>query len=276
MLFLGKYNDLTIERLTSVGFYLSEPEGEEVLLPKKYITEDMQMGDTLRVFVYKDSEDRPIATTETPALLRNEFGYLEVRDVNEYGAFLDWGLEKDLFVPFSEQVVKMKKGEKHIVFLFLDRRTDRLLATAKWRQNLSNERLLIKEGDEVDLLVAERTDLGYNMIINNFHIGLLYMNEVFKKITVGDRLKGYVKLIREDNKIDLTLEKIGYERIGQQAQIVLDLLKKQGGFLPLTDKTSPEVIRHQLEMSKKDFKKAIGGLYKQGVITLEETGIRLV
>jgi len=276
MLFLGKYNDLTIERLTSVGFYLSEPEGEEVLLPKKYITEDMQVGDTLRVFVYKDSEDRPIATTETPALLRNEFGYLEVRDVNEYGAFLDWGLEKDLFVPFSEQVVKMKKGEKHIVFLFLDRRTDRLLATAKWRQNLSNERLLIKEGDEVDLLVAERTDLGYNMIINNFHIGLLYMNEVFKKITVGDRLKGYVKLIREDNKIDLTLEKIGYERIGQQAQIVLDLLKKQGGFLPLTDKTSPEVIRHQLEMSKKDFKKAIGGLYKQGVITLEETGIRLV
>ena len=276
MLFLGKYNDLTIERLTSVGFYLSEPEGEEVLLPKKYITEDMQVGDTLRVFVYKDSEDRPIATTETPALLRNEFGYLEVRDVNEYGAFLDWGLEKDLFVPFSEQVVKMKKGEKHIVFLFLDRRTDRLLATAKWRQNLSNERLLVKEGDEVDLLVAERTDLGYNMIVNNFHIGLLYMNEVFKKITVGDRLKGYVKLIREDNKIDLTLEKIGYERIGQQAQIVLDLLKKQGGFLPLTDKTSPEVIRHQLEMSKKDFKKAIGGLYKQGVITLEETGIRLV
>lgn len=276
MLFLGKYNDLTIERSTSVGLYLSEPEGEEVLLPKKYVTPDMQVGNVIRVFVYKDSEDRPIATTETPSLMRNEFGYLKVKDVNNFGAFLDWGLEKDLFVPFNEQVDKMQVGEKHIVFLFLDRRTDRLLATAKWRQNISNERLLVKEGDEVDLLIAERTDLGYNAIINNYHVGLIYRNEVFRTISVGDRLKGYVKLIREGNKIDLSLEKTGYERIETQAQVVLDLLKKEGGYLPLTDKTNPEQIRNLLEMSKKDFKKAIGGLYKQGIIQLEEQGIRLV
>src|SRR5690606_1876393 len=276
MLFLGKYNDLTIERSTSVGLYLSEPEGEEVLLPKKYVTPDMQVGNVIRVFVYKDSEDRPIATTETPALMRNEFGYLKVKDVNHFGAFLDWGLEKDLFVPFNELVDKMQVGEEHIVFLFLDRRTDRLLATAKWRQNISNERLLVKVGDEVDLLIAERTDLGYNAIINNCHVGLIYRNEVFRTISVGDRMKGYVKLIREGNKIDLSLEKTGYERIETQAQVVLDLLKKEGGYLPLTDKTNPEQIRNLLEMSKKDFKKAIGGLYKQGIIQLEEQGIRLV
>ncbi|ODS78290.1 MAG: GntR family transcriptional regulator [Cytophagaceae bacterium SCN 52-12] len=276
MLFLGKFNDLTIERKTSVGLFLSEPEGAEVLLPNKYITEEMVVGDTIRVFVYKDSEDRPVATTQTPFLLRNEFGYLRVRDVNSYGAFLDWGLEKDLFVPYSEQTTKMETGESYIVFLYLDRRTDRLLATTRWRQNLDNSRLLVKEGDEVDLLVAERTDLGYNVIINHYHLGLIYYSDVFRRISVGAQLKGYVKLIREGNKIDVSLEKAGYERIETHAAEIYDMLKANDGFLPLTDKSSPEEIENHLEMSKKNFKKAVGGLYKRGLIALEENGIRLI
>ncbi len=276
MLFLGKFNDLTIERSTSVGLFLSEPEGAEVLLPNKYVTEEMEVGETVRVFVYKDSEDRPVATTQTPFLLRNEFGYLQVRDVNSYGAFLDWGLEKDLFVPFSEQTSRMEKGESYIVFLYLDRRTDRLLATAKWRQNLDNSRLLVKEGDEVDLLVAERTDLGYNVIINHYHLGLIYYSDVFRRIGIGQRLGGYVKLIREDGKIDVSLEKAGYERIEEHADAIYDMLSQQGGFLPLTDRSSPSEIENHLQMSKKNFKKAIGGLYKRGLITLEENGIRLI
>lgn len=276
MLFLGKFNDLTIERSTSVGLFLSEPEGAEVLLPNKYVSEEMTIGDTIRVFVYKDSEDRPVATTQTPFLLRNEFGYLRVRDVNSYGAFLDWGLEKDLFVPFSEQTAKMEVGESYIVFLYLDRRTDRLLATAKWRQNLDNNRLLVKEGDEVDLLVAERTDLGYNVIINHYHLGLIYYSDVFRRITIGLQLKGYVKLIREGNKIDISVEKAGYERIETHAAEIYETLKASDGFLPLTDKSSPEEIENRLQMSKKNFKKAVGGLYKQGLIALEENGIRLI
>ncbi len=275
MLFLGKFNDLTIERKTSVGLFLSEPEGTEVLLPNKYVSEEMVIGNTIRVFVYKDSEDRPVATTQTPLLLRNEFGYLRVRDVNSYGAFLDWGLEKDLFVPFSEQITKMETGESHIVFLYLDRRTDRLLATARWRQNLDNSRLMVKEGDEVDLLVADRTDLGYNVIINNYHLGLIYYSDVFKPIAVGGQLKGYVRLIREGNKIDVSLEKAGYERIEVHAAEIYETLKQNDGFLPLADKSSPEEIEKRLGMSKKNFKKAIGGLYKRGLITLEENGIRL-
>ncbi len=267
---------MTIERSTSVGLFLSEPEGAEVLLPNKYVSEEMAIGDTIRVFIYKDSEDRPVATTQTPYLLRNEFGYLRVRDVNSYGAFLDWGLEKDLFVPFSEQTTKMEVGESYIVFLYLDRRTDRLLATAKWRQNLDSSRLLVKEGDEVDLLVAERTDLGYNVIINHYHLGLIYYSDVFRRITIGLQLKGYVRLIREDNKIDISLEKAGYERIEAHAAEIYETLKASDGFLPLTDKSSPEEIENRLQMSKKNFKKAVGGLYKQGLIVLEENGIRLI
>jgi predicted RNA-binding protein (virulence factor B family) len=276
MLFLGKYNDLTIERVTSVGLYLSEPEGEEILLPNKYLTDDMKIGDVIRVFVYKDSEDRPVATTQTPKLLRDEFGFLEVKDVNSYGAFLDWGLEKDLFVPFSEQTTRMEKGESYIVFLYLDRRTERLVATSKWRQNVDNERLTVAEGDQVDLLIAERTDLGYNVIVNKYHIGLIFYSDIFKRISIGQRLVGFVKLVREDNKLDISLEKIGYERIEGHALAIHERLKSSGGYLPLTDKSSPKEIEDLFEMSKKNFKKAIGGLYKQGLIVLEEQGIRLV
>lgn len=275
MLFLGKYNTLTVERETSVGLFLSEPEGEEILLPNKYVPSEAAPGDELRVFVYTDSEDRPIATTLTPKVIRNEFAWMQVKDVSEYGAFLDWGLEKDLFVPFKEQRERMEVGEWYLVFLYLDQRTDRLAATSKWNKHLDNERLIVREGDEVNLIVAERTDLGYNVIVNHYHKGLVYYNQVFKKIALGDSLTGYVAAIREENKLDISLEKPGYARVEPNAGRILDLLKSEGGFLNLSDNSSPEEIQKRLEISKKTFKRAIGGLYKQGIIEIEEDGIRL-
>jgi predicted RNA-binding protein (virulence factor B family) len=235
----------------------------------------MKIDDEITVFVYNDSEDRPVATTETPYIVRNEFAYLEVKEVNEQGAFLDWGLLKDLFVPFREQPDRMREGEKYIVFLYLDHQTNRLIASAKINKYVDNERLLVEENDEVDLLVWERTDLGYNVIINQYHKGLIYHNEIFKNFSVGDQLKGYIKKIREENKIDVSLEKQGVDRFEPLAQRIIDTLKANDGFLPIHDGSSPEEISSQLEMSKKNFKKTIGNLYKKGILNMEENGIRL-
>ena len=274
MLFIGKYNNLTILRDTSVGFFLGDVEGEEVLLPNKYKTDDMQIDDVIRVFVYNDSEDRPVATTETPKIVRNEFANLEVKDVSEHGAFLNWGLEKDLFVPFREQSTPMEIGEWHVVFLYLDQKTSRLIATTKLDRYLENERLLVKEGDEVDIIIWKKTDLGYNVVVNQFHKGLIYANEVFKPITIGESLKGYVKKIRDENRLDISLEKQGYENVVEPtAQRILDDLKKNDGYLNLSDASAPEDINRLLGISKKVFKKAIGGLYKQGLIRIAEDGI---
>ncbi|MCF0060764.1 S1-like domain-containing RNA-binding protein [Dyadobacter chenwenxiniae] len=276
MLFIGKYNYLTIERLTSVGMFLSDVEGEEVLLPNQYLTDEMQVGDNIKVFVYLDSEDRPVATTETPKIVRNEFAFLEVTDVTEHGAFMDWGLIKDLFVPFREQSTPMQEGERHVVFLYLDQKSSRLIASTKIDRFLENERLTVAEGDEVDLLIFSKTDLGYNAIVNQYHKGLIYANEVFREINVGDSLKGYVKKIREENKLDLSLQKTGYEVVEPTAQFILDELKKANGFLNLSDSSSPEDIYKKLQISKKVFKKAIGGLYKQGLIKIGDDGISLI
>ena len=276
MLFIGKYNNLTIERLTSVGMFLSDVEGEEVLLPNQYLTDEMQVGDNIKVFVYLDSEDRPVATTETPKIIRNEFAFLEVTDVTEHGAFMDWGLIKDLFVPFREQSTPMQLGEWHVVFLYLDQKSSRLIASTKIDRFLENDRLTVAEGDEVDLLIFSKSDLGYNAIVNQYHKGLIYANEVFREINVGDTLKGYVKKIREENKLDLSLQKTGYEVVEPTAQAILDQLKKANGFLNLSDSSSPEDIYKKLQISKKVFKKAIGGLYKQGLIKIGDDGIRLV
>ncbi|MCF2502852.1 S1-like domain-containing RNA-binding protein [Dyadobacter sp. CY107] len=276
MLFIGKYNHLTIERLTSVGMFLSDVEGEEVLLPNQYLTDEMQVGDTIKVFVYLDSEDRPVATTETPKIIRNEFALLEVTDVTEHGAFMDWGLIKDLFVPFREQSTPMQLGEWHVVFLYLDQKSSRLIASTKIDRFLENERLTVAEGDEVDLLIFSKSDLGYNAIVNQYHKGLIYGNEVFREIKIGDSLKGYVKKIREENKLDLSLQKTGYEIVEPTAQFILDELKKANGFLNLSDSSSPEDIYKKLQISKKVFKKAIGGLYKQGLIKIGDDGISLV
>lgn len=276
MLFIGKYNYLTIERVTSVGMFLSDVEGEEVLLPNQYITDDMQVGDQIKVFVYLDSEDRPVATTQTPKIIRNEFAFLEVKDVSEYGAFLDWGLIKDLFVPFREQPKPMEIGEWHVVFLYLDQKSQRLLASAKIDKFLENDRLTVAEGEEVDLLVWQKTDLGYNVVVNQYHKGLIYANEVFQPLQIGDSLKGYVKKIREENKLDISLQKTGYEVVEPVAKQILEEVKKSKGFLNLSDNSSPEAIYNRLKISKKIFKKAIGGLYKQGIIRITDDGIYLV
>ncbi|NIJ52097.1 CvfB family protein [Dyadobacter arcticus] len=276
MLFIGKYNHLTIERVTSVGMFLSDVEGEEVLLPNQYLTDEMQVGDNIKVFVYLDSEDRPVATTETPKIIRNEFAFLEVKDVSEYGAFMDWGLIKDLFVPFREQSKPMEIGEWYVVFLYMDQKTSRLLASTRIDKFVDNERLTVKEGDEVDLLIWQKTDLGYNAVVNQYHKGLIYGNEVFRELKAGDSLKGYVKKIREDNRLDISLQKAGIEVIEPSANQILEEVKKGNGFLNLSDSSSPEEIYKRLQISKKVFKKAIGALYKQGLIKLANDGIYLV
>jgi uncharacterized protein len=276
MLFIGKYNHLTIVRRASVGLYLEDVEGEEVLLPNRYVTDDMQIDDTIKVFVYNDSEDRPVATTETPLILRNQFAYLRVKEVNNLGAFLDWGLLKDLFVPFREQPDPMREGESYIVFLYLDHKTSRLIASAKINKYVDNERLTVAEGDEVELLIWERTDLGYNVIVNQYHKGLVYHNEIFKTLRVGDTMKGYVKKIRPENKLDITLEKQGVERFEPLAERIMEALQSHAGFLPLHDDSSPDEIYNLLGMSKRNFKKSIGSLYKKGVIRMEKDGISKV
>jgi len=276
MIQIGIYNDLEILRDTSIGLYLGDKQGNDVLLPWKDEPEDIAIGDVLSVFVYKDSEDRLIATTKKPFILLNEFAFLEVKQVNRVGAFLDWGLVKDLLVPFREQPQEMLRGRSYVVFMYHDKTTDRLVASGNVRKFLNNDDLTVSEEEEVDLMVYGFDDIGINVIINNTHRGLLYKNEIFTKVEYGDRLKGYIKKIRDDNKIDVVLQKQGYAHVEPNAQKILSLLQEAEGFLFLNDKSSPEDIKYQLQMSKKTFKKAIGALYKQKLIRIESDGIYLV
>lgn len=276
MLHLGIKNTLRILRGTTVGFFLGDDEENDVLLPKKYIPEDAVVGDDIEVFIYRDSEDRIIATTLEPKIQLNEFACLQVRSVTGIGAFLDWGLEKDLFVPFREQNKKMEEGKWYVVFLYLDEETDRLVGSCKVNRYFEKENIDLEIGQEVDLLVFEETDLGLNAVINNKFKGLIYENEIFQRVKIGTRTKGFVKNIREDNRIDLSLQKQGYENVEPNAQRILEKLKANEGFLDITDKSDANYVMYQLEMSKKTFKKAVGALYRQRIIRLEEDGIYLV
>ncbi len=276
MIEIGKYNILKVLRETSVGVFLGDDEGNEVLLPGKYVPQGISVDDQIEVFIYRDSEDRLISTTLKPKIQLHQFAVLQAVMVNQVGAFLDWGLEKNLFVPFREQGVKMAKGRWYMVFLYLDEQTDRLVASAKINRFLSNEKIIVKEGDEVDVIIWETTDLGVNVIINNSHKGLIYHNEFFAQVEPGDQRKGYISKIRDDNKIDVQLQMPGYGNIEPTAARILEVLKSKDCFLSLTDNSDPEEIARQLEMSKKTFKKAIGSLYKQKLIILEKHGIRLV
>jgi len=276
MIPLGTYSTLTAKRQLLQGIYLEDAEGDEVLLPNKYIPNGLQLEDEISVFVYTDSEDRIIATTIKPKILLHEFACLEVMAVTKFGAFLDWGLEKDLFVPFKEQKLKMKEGNSYIVYLYNDEESDRLVASAKIFKYLSNEELTVKEAEEVDLLIAEPTDLGVNVIINNRHRGLIFRNEIFQNLELGDRVKGYIKKIRQDNRIDVSLQPQGLKNIEPSAAKILDYLKRNQGFMSLTDKSRPEEIMAKMEMSKKSFKKGLGNLYKQKLVRLEKNGTYLV
>ena len=276
MIPLGKFTTLTAKRQQPQGIYLEDETGDEVLLPNKYIPNKFELGDTISVFVYTDSEDRIIATTIKPKIQLHEFACLEVMAVTKFGAFLDWGLEKDLFVPFKEQKLKMKEGQSYIVFLYNDEESDRLVASAKIHKYLNNETLTVEEGEEVNLLIGERTDLGLNVIINNRYKGLLFNNEIFQHINFGDRLKGYIKNIRADHKIDVSLQVQGYKNIEPSAARILDYLKMNRGFMDLTDKSKPADIMAKLEMSKKSFKKALGNLYKKKMVKLAKEGTYLL
>lgn len=274
MLEIGQFNKLKVKRETINGVYLDSQEGE-ILLPKKYITKEIEIGDALDVFVYKDSEDRYIATTANPKAVVGEFAYLEVKDVNKYGAFLDWGLEKELLVPYSEQSQNMIKGKKYIVRVRVDNITKRIVATTKINKFIEMDDINLKEKEEVDIMVCEFNDLGIKVIINNLYFGLLYKNEVHQNLKIGDKLKGYIKKIREDNKIDVSLTKGGHEERETNKNKVIEILKENGDFLKITDKSSPEEIKNTLQMSKNTFKKTVGALYKQGIIEILDEGLRL-
>ncbi len=276
MIALGEYNLLKIDRILDQGAYLVDEEGADVLLPNKYMNENAQIDDEVEVFIYNDSEDRLIATNLTPKITLNEFAFLQVKDVNRFGAFLDWGLEKDLLVPFSEQNQRMEINRWYVVRLLLDEKTNRLVASNKLNKFIETDYISVEVDEEVDILVIERTDLGYTVIINNVHRGLAFANETFKDLNVGDSLKAYVKNIREDGKIDISLQKQGYVNVEPSALLILEKMKKNDGFLALTDKSRPEEIYSQLEMSKKTFKKAIGGLYKRKIIQISKEGLHLL
>ncbi|HLV93252.1 MAG TPA: S1-like domain-containing RNA-binding protein [Aequorivita sp.] len=276
MIKLGEYNTLTILRETEPGLYLGDDEDNVVLLPHKYKPEEYEIGQELKVFVYLDNEERPISTTLDPFLELNTFGYLHCSAVTEFGAFMDWGLEKQLFVPFKEQARPMKQGSWYIVYLYLDEKTNRLVGSSKTNNFLQNDNLTVKPFEEVEILVTHITEKGANAIVNGLHKGLIYAEDIFEDIRSGDRIKAYIKNIREDNKIDLVLQVPGYRSIEPNANYIREELEAAGGFLPLHDKSSPDDIKNQLGMSKKSFKKAIGTLYKDKQILIKEDGIELI
>lgn len=277
MIRIGDYNTLEIIRETDQGLYLGAENGDEVLLPNRYVPESYKIWDKINVFVYLDNEERPVAVTDKPYITRDEFAVLRCNDVTKHGAFLDWGMVKELFCPFKEQAFKMKAGGWYLVYCYLDEETDRLVASSKTNQFLDNSELTVNKFDEVDIIVSHPSELGMNVIVNKKHLGLIFNEDIFKDISVGDRLTGIVKKIRKDNKLDIVLGQIGYRKIEPNADLVMQRLQdSKEGFLALNDKSAPEAIKQELQMSKKTFKKAIGTLYKQRLITIESDGIRLV
>ena len=278
MLQLGQFNTLKILRDTQVGLFLGDGENEEndVLLPNKYVPKEFSIGDEITVFVYLDHEEIPVATTIKPYIQLNEFAHLKVNYINKFGAFMNWGLEKDLFVPFKEQARPMEIDKRYLVYCYMDEKTNRLVATSRTNKFLSNDNVNLENNEEVDLIVSHITEGGINVIINEKHKGLAYANEIYEDIKPGKRMKGYIKQVRPDGKIDVYLRKVGFEAIEPTAQTILDELKANRGFLRLNDNSHPEDIKTVLKMSKKSFKKAVGSLYRQKLIEIKEDGIYLV
>jgi predicted RNA-binding protein (virulence factor B family) len=272
---VGNYNTLKVSRKVDFGFYLDDG-GEGILLPKRFVPKGLKIGDELEVFVYHDSDNRLIATTQRANAAVGEIAKLKVLSVTKQGAFLDWGLMKDLFVPASKQVSGMRLGGEYLVKLYIDEMTGRVAATEKIESSMSNDDLTVKEMDLVDLLAYRTSELGYVMIINNKHIGILHGNEIFQKLEIGDKVKGFIKKIRPDNKIDLVLGKPGFTKVEDEGEKILRLLKENDGYLPYYDKSNPEEIYAFFGMSKKTFKMTTGNLYKQKLINFTKTGIELV
>lgn len=272
---LGDYNNLEIVKRVSFGLYLDGDEDGEILLPAKYVPDGYDIGDIIKVFVYLDNEERLVATTEEPLAKVGDFALLRVAWTNDYGAFLDWGLLKDLFVPFSEQEGKMVKGNSYLVYVTIDRKSYRIYASARLDKFLSSTKPPYETDEEVDIIVWRRTDLGWKVIVNGNHSGLVFANEVFRDLKTGDRLKGYVKRVRTDGKIDIALQRHGVAGDDDSSMRLLSAIEAQRGFLPLNDNSSPDEIYSMLGMSKKAFKRAAGKLYKQRLIIIDDDGLRL-
>ncbi|MDP6923430.1 MAG: S1-like domain-containing RNA-binding protein [Candidatus Scalindua sp.] len=272
---IGVFNNLRVIKEVDFGVYLDGGEHEEILLPRRYVPEDCKVDDNIKVFIYLDSEDRFIATTETPYAMVGDFALLKVVAIEPVGAFLDWGLLKDLLVPFGEQSPTMEIGKSYIVKIYVDKQSNRIAATTRLDRYLDNKPGNFYAGQEVELLICNQTDIGYKAIINGTHWGVLYSNEVFQPLKSGQKTKGYIKKVREDNKIDLSLQKPGYERVDDITDTIINVLKEQGGFISVTDKSSPETINKLFGVSKKTYKKAIGAIYRRRLITIEDDGIRL-
>lgn len=277
MALIGRFNTLQVSKFTDFGLYLDAGADGEILLPKRYIPkqEALEVGDWLNVFVYLDSEDRVIATTQKPKVQVGGFASLKVVAINSVGLFLDWGLSKDLLLPHSEEKRPLQVGDYVLVHVYLDPRSRRITATARLDRFLDNSPATYQVGEQVELLIAERTDLGFKAIINERHWGLLHKNELFRFVRSGMRETGYIREVRDDGKINLSLQPVGAEQRDVLAERIVEALQAAGGFLPLSDKSPAELISQQFSVSKGNFKKAIGGLYKRGVILIGDDGIRL-
>lgn len=274
---IGKTNTLKASRTTDNGCYLMDTEGNEVLLPNAYVPSTLKLGEDISVFIYRDNEERPVATTLKPKIELDKFAYLKVMDVNSAGAFMDMGVVKQLLIPYSEQPVKMEAEEWYVVFCLLDDKTDRLIGSAQIEDFLFTEDVELEEGQEVDILMYKRSELGMNVIVNGMFQGLIFKSDIHKPVQIGDERKAYVKTIRPDGKLDLTLEPQGYRNVIDKAtQGVLDILKYEGGYFKYHDKSEPDDIRKVFKMSKKAFKKALGNLYKNKIVVLEKDGTRLI
>jgi len=272
---IGKWNNLIVLKELDFGVYLDGQEQGEILMPIRYVPKDLKIGDSVDVFIYLDSEDRIIATTEKPFAQVGDFALLEAVSVSGIGAFLDWGLMKDLFVPFREQKQKMEVGYSYVVYIYLDEQSGRIVGSAKVENFLDKTPPTFEIGQEVDLIIYTQTDIGYKAIINNTHTGVLFDSDVFRTLHRGEHTKGYIKKTRPDQKIDLLLDKPGYEKVDDISKKILDKLKEENGFIGLTDKSPVNDIYDMFGISKKNFKKAIGALYKARMISLEENGIKL-
>ena len=273
---LGKLNTLTVLKRLDFGIYLDGGDGEEILLPRRYVPEGCSVGDELEVFVYLDSEDMLIATTETPKAEVGECAFLEVLEVNRIGAFLDWGLPKDLLVPFGEQQKPMQVGQSYVVYLYVDPASERIAGSTKLDKFLGDTSPYYKERQAVDLLICGQTDLGYKAVVDGGTIGLLFKSDVLKPISIGQTMKGYIKHIREDKKLDLSLQLVTREALDDLSKRIIAFITAEGGQTTLTEKSSPEVIAKQFGVSKSSYKKALGKLYKKRLITIEKTHLALV
>ncbi len=273
---LGDYNQLKIVKEVDFGLYLDGGDEGEILLPKRYIPEIYNIGDEINVFLYLDQDERLVATTQHPLAKSGDFAFLECSWVNEYGAFLNWGLMKDLFCPFREQKRRMEIGSSYIVYVTVDEESYRIMASAKIEKFLCKDFPPYKPGNEVDILVWQKTDLGFKVVIDNHYAGLIYRDQIFRHIQTGDRMKAYVTCVRPDGKIDLALQPTGRQQTLDFSEVLLDYLQRNGGYCDLGDKSDAEEIKKRFEVSKKVYKKAVGDLYRRRLITISDKGIRLV